>query len=170
MLASTSLMAQQKFRCITGKVSFFSETPLEDIEAHSDKGAAILVAGANKIVVSIPLKSFQFPNSLMQDHFNEKYVESDKYPKATFVGKIKEPIDFSVKGAYTVTAVGKLSIHGIEKVRNISGVITVVKGKVHLSSKFTIRPEDHKIEIPSLVFEKIAEEITVNIEMDMNPY
>ena len=162
----TDIYAQKPVRAISAKVSFYSHTPVEDIEAMSDKVSSVLNPATNQIAFALLNTSFQFSNSLMQEHFNEKYMESDKYPKSSFSGKINEPIVWTQNGENKVTVTGKLMVHGIEKNRTIPATITVKDGKIFALSEFLIKTEDHKIEIPKLVWEKIAEEIKVNVSTE----
>ena len=98
----------------TGKASFFSEAPLENIEAHNEQVLSLLDVEKGEVAASMLMKSFQFQKALMQEHFNEKYIESDKYPKATFKGKITDmnKVDLSKDGNYTVDVEGEITIHG----------------------------------------------------------
>jgi polyisoprenoid-binding protein YceI len=105
----------------------------------------------------------------MQEHFNEKYMESEKFPLSQFRGTIQEKIDLKVAGTYQVTVKGKLTIHGVEQERTITGTITVKDGKITVQSKFKIKVADHKIEIPSLVATKIAEELDVEVNAVLLP-
>ena len=100
----------------------------------------------------------------MQEHFNEKYMESEKYPSSSFVGKLNEAVDLSKDGEYNLTATGKLKIHGVEMDRTIPVKATVKDGKLSFVSEFKVKVSDHKIEIPTLVMAKIAEEVSVKIE------
>ncbi|MBC7389905.1 MAG: YceI family protein [Opitutaceae bacterium] len=162
----TDIYAQKPLRATFSKVSFFSHTPVEDIEALSDKVSSVINPSTNQIAFVILNTSFHFSNSLMEEHFNEKYMESDKYPKSSFSGKINEPINWAQNGENKVSVTGKLLVHGIEKKRTIPATITVKDGKIYASSEFLIKTEDHKIEIPKLVWEKIAEEIKVNVSTE----
>jgi len=105
----------------------------------------------------------------MQEHFNENYMESDKFPTASFKGKINDNVDLTKDGTYKVTASGTLNIHGVEKPRDIEGSVTVKGGNVSLSSNFRVKLEDHKIERPSVVFQNIAETIDVKINATLKP-
>src|SRR6478609_8036189 len=108
------IAAGQKFVVEKSQVSFFSDAAIEDITAENKKASSIFNSGTSEIVFSIPINEFQFAKTLMQEHFNEKYMESEKYPKATFQGKL---VDFhpQIDGTQDVKAVGKLTIHGIAK-------------------------------------------------------
>jgi polyisoprenoid-binding protein YceI len=154
----------QIYKTSTGQISFFSATPIENIEAKSTTMISAIDPSNRNIACLVMMTSFAFKNGLMQEHFNEKYVESDVYPKATFSGVINEAIDLTKPGTYAVTATGKLTIHGVEKPRTINGTITVdTSHKLTLDSSFDVKLADHKIEIPEIVFNKIAEVINVKI-------
>ena len=107
---------------------------------------------------------------MMQDHFNSDYMESDKYPKATFRGKIQEHIDVTKNGSFPVTAVGELDVHGVKQNRTIPGKATVNNGVLTLTSEFMVKCADHHIDIPKIVFHNIAESIQMNITATYTPY
>ncbi len=159
----------QMFSSTQSQVSFFSKTPVEDIKAESKDIKALINVKTNDVAFLIGNTSFQFENKLMQEHFNEKYMESEKYPMSTFKGKINERVDFTKDGVYNVTVTGMLNIHGVEKVRTITGVITVSNGTIHIKSDFKVLVKDHNIEIPKLVLAKIAEEISVMVDANLSP-
>lgn len=142
--------------------SFFSKTPLEDIEAKNTRAASIINLSNREIVVRIPISHFQFSNKLMQQHFNENYMESEKYPYATFKGKINESIDVEKSGTYTVSASGTLNIHGVDQSRKINGKLIVSEKAMQIETNFDVMLADHQIKIPKLVFKKIAEKIEVS--------
>jgi hypothetical protein len=162
--------AQNLFSAQNGNVSFFSKAPLEDIEARNGKGQSVINTSTGEIAVKVPIKGFVFENGLMQEHFNENYMESDKFPFATFKGKINEPIDWGKEGSYPVSATGKLNIHGVERDQTIKGKLDVGSGKLQLDADFSVALADHNIEIPSLVFQKIAEKIAVNTRFVYQPH
>jgi hypothetical protein len=123
--AILSLQAQNLFSTGNGETTFYSETPVEDITAINKLGQSILNTTTNDIVVQMNMKQFDFPNKLMQEHFNENYIESDKYPKAVFKGKINEKIDFTKNGTYDISATGDFTLHGVTKARTLKGKLTV---------------------------------------------
>ena len=151
------------------KVRFFSSTPLEDIKAASEKGSAVLISKTGEVAFQVPIKSFEFSSGLMQEHFNENYMESDKYPYAKFSGKLNQPVDLTKDGEYNVTASGLLSMHGVSKQRSIPGKIKVSDGSVQLISSFDVACVDHKIKIPKLVMTKVAEVIKVDVNATLKP-
>jgi hypothetical protein len=160
----------QMYATQTGETSFFSETPVENISAINKNVGAIINTANNEVAVSMKMSGFNFPNKLMQEHFNENYMESEKYPIGTFKGKIVEPIDFTKNGTYDVTAKGQLTIHGVTLPRDLKGKLTVNNQKISLISNFEVKLADHKIDIPKIVFAKIAEVIAVKTKYDFVPY
>ncbi|MXV16095.1 YceI family protein [Hufsiella ginkgonis] len=151
------------------KSRIYSEAPMENIEAVSAKGISVLNAATGEIQVTIPIRSFQFKKSLMQEHFNENYLESDKYPNAVFKGRINGPLTLT-DGEYKVTVTGDLDVHGVKQQRTISGTIRISKGVVSINSVFMVMCKDHNIKIPTLVFKNIAESIQVSISGNYTIY
>ncbi len=164
--------AQSRYFTRSGHIWFFSEAPLEDIEAHNKQVISFIDFKSGEMVFSVPMKAFQFRKSLMQKHFNESYVESDKYPKATFAGKFSNSsaIDLKQDGSYNVQVTGLLTIHGVEKPVSTTGTLEVRKGSVLGNAVFIVAPEDYDISIPLLVRGHIAKEITIHVEMRYQPY
>lgn len=160
----------QKYITRTGKASFFSTTPIENIEAFNNEGSCVLDPSTNAVLFVIPIKSFKFEKALMQEHFNEQYMESNKFPKADFKGKLDsaKPIDYSKDGKYETIAKGVLTIHGHSRNVSVPGTVTIKGGKAHLNAVFNVKPSDYKISIPKLMAGKIAEkiEVTVNFILD----
>ena len=171
LLCTFQFAAAQKYISKTGHVWLFSHTPMEEIEAHTHQAASILDASTGEIIFSMLIKGFEFKTTLMQEHFNENYMESDKIPKAGFKGKITNltSINFKKDGTYPAEVSGDLTIHGVTKPITAKGTIEV-KGKiVTVKAKFEVVPKDYGIKIPSLVESKIAKEIDVNIDTSYNP-
>lgn len=151
-----------------GKVKFTSDAPLELIEAASNKLSGVLDPQNNQFAFQIKINTFEgFNSDLQKGHFNENYMESSKFPKATFTGKLIEQIDLEKDGRYQVRAKGKLNIHGVEQVRIIKVTLTVANGKINARSKFTVPLTDHDITVPKIVYQKIATEIDVSINIDL---
>ena len=153
-----------------GEITFFSSAPLEDIDAKNKHVISMLNTQSLEILVRVPINQFEFQNKLMQEHFNEKYLESDRYPYATFKGKISAGTDFSKDGVFDVSAVGVLNLHGVDQKRTLTGKISISKGVIKLDTRFNITLADHKIDIPKLVFNKIAERIAVNATLNYLPF
>ena len=164
LLFSAMAYSQKKIVLENGTVSFTSNAPLEIIKASSNKMMAAIDPLSNQFVFSVNIQSFNGFNSGMQkEHFNEKYMESDLYPVATFKGKIIEKIDFTSDGTHEVRAKGDLTMHGQTQTRIIRSRIAINKGSISIQSEFTVPLADHNIMVPKLISEKIATEIDVNI-------
>ena len=171
LIGSTCAFAQSSiYSTKKGEFSFYSKAPLEDIKAINTHAISVINTGNNELVVRIPVAQFQFRNKLMQQHFNENYMESEKYPHATFKGSINETIDFNKPGVYDVSATGILNIHGINNTRTFIGKMTVNDKGLLLVTNFDVILTDHKIAIPRLVFNKIAEKIAVSASINYSPY
>lgn len=151
------------------KLSFFSETKLENIDATNTTAKPLLNIKNGAFAMKAQQTDFKFKSSFMQEHYNENYMESEKFPFATFIGKINETIDYTKDGEYQVTMTGKLSMHGVEQERTINGTVSIKNGVVMLDSKFEVKVADHKIKVPSLYIEKIAEIIQVTFHTEMAP-
>lgn len=173
IFAATSLQVQaQKYMTRTGHIKFFSHTAIEDIEANNHQVTSIIDTESGEFAFAVLMKGFQFEKALMQEHFNEKYVESDKFPKASFKGNITnlEEIDFSKDGSYKALVEGKLTIHGVTKEVKTEGTIDVKDGKIMANAVFPITVADYEIKIPSVVRDNIAKEVETTVEMSYAPY
>jgi len=160
----------QLYTLSDGIVSFFSEAPVENIDATNDKINSFLNTASNEVMFIVHIRGFTFDKDLMKEHFNEKYMESDKYPTATFKGKLNDAVDYSKDGTYNVTATGMLNMHGVEREINAPGTITIDKGKINLKSDFRVPLKGFNIEVPKLVFQNIAEVISIKINTNYIPY
>ncbi len=150
----------------SGKISFISEAPLETIEADSDELKGALDTARNSFAFSVHINSFDgFNSPLQQQHFNENYLESARYPSATFTGKIIETIDFSHPGKFDVRAKGVMMIHGVKAERIIRGTIEITQTEIRIKTSFLVLLEDHDIKIPRIVYQKVAPEVTINSEV-----
>lgn len=167
---ANAALAQSKFYTKTGKISFYSKAPLENIEAHNTKALSVFDASTGQIEFSVLLKGFEFEKARMQEHFNESYVESDKYPKAVFAGMVKDVgnVRLASEGTYTVQISGSMTIHGVTKPQTAQAVITVKNGVVSAVSDITITLADYNIKIPALVADKIGK--TVKIVINVSSY
>lgn len=156
------------YRCDNGKVQFKSDAPLELIQARSNKLRGILDPERKTFAWTVEVATFDgFNSPLQREHFNENYMETTHFPKAVFSGKIIEDIDLAKNGAYPVRAKGKLTIHGVEQERILKGEMDVRDGTIRVRSTFTIPLSDHDIAIPKVVYQKIAEEISVTVEAEL---
>src|SRR5258706_1836721 len=163
-----AIRAQNKIEIEKGEITFTSNAKLELINAASKKLHGRIDPATGQFAFIVKIQSFEgFNSKLQQEHFNENFMEADKYFEATFAGKIIEPIDFSVDGTYDVRAKGSLVIHGKKQTRIIPAKIQIEKGRLKIISEFTVPLVDHDIKIPQLVTEKIATEIIVRISVSM---
>lgn len=145
------------------RISFFSEAPLENISAVTRKAASALDTTGNEIAFKVSIKTFEFEKQLMQEHFNENYMESDKFPHATFGGKINEPVNWNRDGTYRVTVAGNLEIHGVKKSYTTGATVEVKGGLITTHAKFNVNLVDHEIKIPRIVIKNIAEVVEVEV-------
>jgi polyisoprenoid-binding protein YceI len=166
-------MAQDVLYTRNGSISFFSSTPIENIEAHNKEVSSFWNTAKGELVFAVLIKSFKFQKALMQEHFNENYMESDKYPKANFKGNILNMGDVDLKkaGSYTVKVDGDLTIHGVTQHVSVPGTVTVGKdGGVSTAAKFKVKPADYGIKIPAVVAKNIAEVIEIVVNCSYAPY
>ncbi len=161
----------QKFMTKNGYIGFYSHTPVEDIKADNNQVASVLDVSTGEIAFQVLIKSFQFEKALMQEHFNENYLESDKFPRSTFSGKITNisEVNFSKTGKYETTVEGDLLIHGVTKKISAKGSFEVAENSINATSKFNIQPEDYNINIPGVVRNNIAKTIEVTVNMKYTP-
>lgn len=150
-------------------LKFFSKAKIENIDATNSKGTALLNTSNGNFAVKATQTDFNFKSSFMQEHYNENYMESEKYPQATFIGKVNETIDYTANATHSVSITGKLNMHGVEQPRTITGTIEIKDGKIILNSKFEVKLADHKIKVPKSVIEKIAEVIEVTFFAELIP-
>jgi polyisoprenoid-binding protein YceI len=156
------------FKTNTGNINVFSHTPIEDITADNHKVKTAFDGTSGKLQFSALIKDFEFPKALMQEHFNENYMESTKFPKATFNGMIKNivAVNTSQEGTYMSNVTGKLTIKDVTKEVSAQGTFTVKNGVVNAKTTFVINPEDYNIEIPKTVAGKISKEIKITVDAD----
>jgi YceI-like domain len=170
ILLATLQSTAQKLYTKNGSTSFFSSTSMEDIKAANNQVLCVLNTQTGDLQFSLLNKGFHFAKALMEEHFNENYIESNKYPKSAFKGTVAEisKVNFSKDGTYPVTVKGDLNIHGVTKNISTAGNIIVKAGKATASSKFTVKLADYNIKIPGAVKNNISEtiEITVNCTLD----
>ncbi|MCX6310080.1 MAG: YceI family protein [Bacteroidetes bacterium] len=176
LLAGTISLNAQIYKGTKNKISFFSYTAMENISAEDTIATMILNAKTGDVIANIGMKGFVFPNSLMQSHFNEDYMETDlagpkdaagkvTYPNrnASFKGKINEVVDYTKDGTYPITITGTLTMHGVAQPRTINATMIVKGNTATLDSKFAVALVDHKIKVPEAVGTKIAEKIDVTV-------
>jgi polyisoprenoid-binding protein YceI len=158
----------QKYKSEESVITFFSEAAIENIAATNSKSTSLFNTETGEIAFLVPIDGFTFEKSLMQQHFNEKYMESHKFPTASFKGKIIG-VEKALRGEPEVQAVGQLSIHGQTQEIETAGLLKLVNGKITMSSSFMIELEDYKIKIPRLLWQNIAERVEVKVEFTYGP-
>jgi polyisoprenoid-binding protein YceI len=162
--------APRFFKTTDGRINFRSDAPLELIKASSTDLVGVVDTARKGFSFKVPISSFQGFNSRTQrEHFNENYMQTEQYPEASFKGKIIEDIDLNADGTYTVRAKGLLTIHGVEKERSIKRDIVVKNGNVNIKTNFTVLLSDHDIPIPKVVYQKLANEIKVEVVANLQP-
>ena len=167
LVAVSALSATaQRYLAKETYIRFFSSTPVEDIEATTNTAVAVWDRATGEVAFQVNIKSFTFEKALMQEHFNENYLHSDKYPKATFKGKLTDAaaVNWDIDGTYSAQLKGTMNIHGVEKVIVVPATVVIKDKAPSLSSKFKVKCVDYNIEIPTVVFAKIAEEIEVTVK------
>jgi len=167
-IAVAFLAHAQKFTSDKTYIKFFSDASIEDIAAENTKSSSIFNEATGDVVFSIPIKEFEFDKTLMKEHFNEKYMETEQFPKSTFQGKISG-YQSSVKGEQKATAIGKMTIHGVTQDVQISGTMINSNGVLTMKAKFMVKLVDYKIKIPQLLWKNIAEEVEVTVEFNYKP-
>lgn len=167
---SLNAASAQKYITKTGYINFFSEAPLENIEATSNQVLSVLNAADGAIVFKVQIMTFQFEKALMQEHFNEKYMESEQYPDAVFKGNITNisAVNFSKDGTYNVKVTGKLTMHGVTNDVTTDATITVKGGAVSAEAVFPVTLADYNIKIPGAVKDNIAETVEVTVKASYN--
>ena len=167
-LSSTLPTYAQSYLTKNGKISFFSKTDIENIDAVNNQVVSVINPQTGSIAFSVLITGFLFKKALMQEHFNENYMESSKYPKATFKGTIADisKINFTKDGSYNVTVTGDLNMHNVTNKITAPAVVMVKAGKISASTSFKIKLDDYKISVPKVVEGNISK--TIDIKVDCN--
>ena len=161
--------SQDRYLTKSGAINFYSKAPMEDITADNNQVLSIVDVANGKMAISILMKSFLFEKALMQEHFNENYVESDKYPKATFKGDILN-FDAITETPSQQKVKGMLTIHGVSKEITIDANFTKTEDAILVDGNFIIEVDDYNIEIPAVVAKNIAKKIKVSFDFNHKPY
>lgn len=169
MLIPFHWMAAQQYYSKTGKITFTSKAPLEVIEATNTSANIVLDASNGSVEGAVLIKGFQFRKALMQQHFNENYLESHKYPKATFKGNLAnyKSLNLEKDGTYEVDVKGSLTLHGVTQPFATTGTVTVKGGKINVASTFNLTVADYHIEIPKVVQDNISKTVNVRLSADL---
>lgn len=165
-LSLPTFLAAQKVYTKNGHISFFSKSPLENISANNNQVMSVLNKQNGEMQFSVLIKSFRFKKALMEEHFNENYLESDKYPKAIFKGivEVADKLDISKDGTYKVNVSGDMTIHGVTNKVSVPGTLTSKGGIVTGNTVFNLKLADYNISIPKLVKDNIAEVIEITVD------
>lgn len=158
----------QRYMAEKGMISFFSDAPVEDITATNNNVTSIFTASTGAIAFSVPIGDFEFDKKLMKEHFNDKYMESNRFPRSTFAGVISG-YSMGTAGVQRVRAQGKLTIHGIVKEIDVPGSFEVSNGAVQMKTRFNVLIADYGIKVPQLLFQNISDEIQVTVDLKYNP-
>ncbi|MCK4663620.1 MAG: YceI family protein [Bacteroidales bacterium] len=171
-ILTINLFGQEKYFTRNGHIYFISRTAAIDIDANNHQVGSIINIKTGEMVFSVLMKSFEFELALAEDHFNEDYVESDRFPKSKFKGKILNfnEMDLTKNGNYNVEVEGELSLHGKVKTIIKSGTLLVENGKITGKSEFTIFLDDFDIKVPNMVKDKVAKEIEIKLNLTYEPY
>ncbi len=168
LLLALQTAPAQVYKVQNGSIAFRSDAPLELIQAASNELEGLMDIGRKQFAFRIRVSSFRGFNGVLQrEHFNENYMESDRFPFASFDGKVIEDIDYSQPGTYNIRARGNLTVHGITQERIIRADLVVKEKNISLRSAFTVLLADHNITIPKVVHEKLASEIKVEVKADL---
>ena len=169
--AVTGLQAQGKFYTKTGRITFFSSTAMENIEAVNKSVVTLLDSKTGDLQFVVLVKGFEFKKALMQEHFNKEYAESDLYPRAEFKGSVTNnlTVNYSVNGKYSVNVKGKLTLHGVTKDVETTGSIEVKDGKLQANAVFNILLADYKVTIPRLYRDNISPTIRITVDCALEP-
>lgn len=171
LLFSLITNAQDKFYTKTGNISLFSATSMENIEAHNKSTVVLLDIKTGELQFALLVKGFEFRKALMQEHFNNDYVESDKFPKSEFKGQItnNSEINYTKDGTYPAKVKGQLTIHGETKDIDAAGTITIKNGNISVNSVFNISLDDFKISVPGMVRDNISKSIKITVDCPLEP-
>jgi hypothetical protein len=171
ILSLTQASHAQTYLTKNGKITFFSKTALENIDAVNNQAVSVINSQTGSVAFSVLINGFLFKKALMQEHFNENYMESTKFPKATFNGKMADlsKVNFTKDGTYTVNVTGDLMIHGVTNKVTTPASITITGKKITAAAVFKVVPADYKISIPKIVEDNISKTIEIKIDCKYDP-
>lgn len=169
---SLFVVAQNIYRSSKSEVSFFAGTAIEDIDGKSSEAVSAIDLIDGSVAVSIPIKTFHFEQSLMEEHFNENYMETEKFPKATFKGKIENlgSITWTSTTPFVAKVSGVLTMHGVSLPRTFEVTFQNKDGKLQASASFPVKLEEFNIDRPKILWEKLAEEVKVQLNISYEEY
>lgn len=170
ILMSTLVQSAEEgiYKVVKGRIALLSYAPLEVIKAHSDKLVGAINTKENTFAFTVENGTFEgFNSDLQREHFNDNYLETNKFPKSIFLGKIIEKINYAEVGVHEVRAKGKLTVHGVEQERIIKAKLDVRENKIIVQSTFKVLLKDHNMVIPKIVYQKVAEEIELELNAEL---
>jgi hypothetical protein len=170
-ISASSLMAQDKYFTKSGRINFLSKAPLENIDGNHKSVTCVLDSKTGNMQFAVLMKGFEFEKALMQEHFNENYVESHKFPKAEFKGQVvnNTEITYAKDGTYSARVKGTLTMHGQSKEVETIGSVVVKAGKLQASAEFTVLLSDFKIEVPKVVKDNVSNTVKINVDCSLEP-
>ena len=171
LISLSSLIAQDKFFTKNGRITFVSKSPLENIDANHKSVTCVLDTKTGNMQFAVLMKGFEFEKALMQEHFNENYVESHKYPKAEFKGQVvnNSEINYAKDGTYPAKVKGTLTMHGETREVETMGNVVVKSGKLQAGAEFIILLSDYKIEIPKVVKDNVSNTVKITVDCSLEP-
>lgn len=171
LFVSASVMAQDKYFTKSGRISFVSKAALENIDANHKSVTCVLDTKTGNLQFAVLMKGFEFEKALMQEHFNENYVESSKYPKGEFKGQVlnNAEINYAKDGTYSAKVKGMLTMHGETREVETTGNVVVKDGKLHATAEFSILLSDFKIEIPKVVKDNVSNTVKITVDCSLEP-
>lgn len=166
-----NVVGQGKYLTNSGTIVFYSHTAIEDITAENNEVASVIDSENGDLAVIVQITAFEFEKKKMQEHFNENYMESELFPKATFKGSIlnNQDVEYTSPGVYDVQVEGDLTIHGVTNQVSAKGTVEVRTGEIIAKTKFMLNPEDYGIKIPRVVRKNIAENMEIRIQLTHKP-
>ena len=169
LFSALSAFSQQLYFSRESNVRFFSDAPLENIEGINNNSSAVINIQNNEIAVKIDMRYFEFPNKLMQEHFNEHYLETNRFPYATFKGKINKGIDWSKLQNTSVSVTGEMNMHGVQKMLIIDGRLSAdPKNKtINIEANFKISLAAYDIKVPNITLLKISDKVEINAQFKL---
>jgi hypothetical protein len=170
-ISTSSLLAQDKYYTKSGRITFVSKAPLENIDGNHKSVTCVLDTKTGNMQFAVLMKGFEFEKALMQEHFNENYIESHKFPKAEFKGQVinNSEVNYTKDGSYSAKVKGTLTMHGETKEIETIGSVVVRSGKVQASAEFTVLLSDFKIEIPKVVKDNVSNTVKINVDCSLEP-
>lgn len=171
LLLSTQMLQAQNYFTKNGKISFFSKTSMENIDAVNNQAVSVVNTKTGDMAFSVLVNGFLFKKALMQEHFNENYMESGKYPKATFKGAVTDisKLNLAKDGSYAVSVTGDLSMHGVTNKVTVPATFVVKNGKLSGNTTFTVKLADYNISVPKVVENNIAKTIEIKVDCNYEP-